>query len=521
VRFLVPPTGVQTEVLTRDAAEFLAVLHHRFDARRRELLAQRDARRALLRAGALPEFLPDTARVRSEDWTVAPIPPDLRDRRVEITGPVDRKMIINALNSGASVYMADFEDSNSPTWANVVEGQANLRDAVRRTIAFTSPEGKAYALGPHPAVLLVRPRGWHLDERHCLVDGAPMAGALFDFGLFFFHNAREQMRRGTGPYFYLPKLEHHLEARLWNDVFVFAQETLGVPPGTVRATVLIENILAAFQMHEILWELRDHSSGLNCGRWDYIFSFIKTFANRAEFVLPDRGQVTMDRHFLASYVDLLIRTCHHRGIHAMGGMAAQIPIKGDDAANERALAKVRQDKLREVRAGHDGTWVAHPGLVPVARAIFDEHMPAPNQIGRRREDVRVTPADLLAVPEGPRTRDGLRHNVDVGVRYLEAWLRGSGCVPIYHLMEDAATAEISRSQVWQWLRHRVPLADGTPVTAELVRAVVDDVLRALESELGAAYPDSRVPDAARLFLDLMTAAECPEWLTVAAYAHLD
>ena len=521
LRLVAPPSAAQGVVLTNDALAFLAELHRRFGARRRELLAERAVRRAKLRAGALPEFLPDTALVRSGDWTVASIPADLQDRRVEITGPVDRKMIINALNSGASVFMADFEDSNSPTWDNVVDGQVNLRDAVRRTIAFTSPEGKAYALRPDPAVLFVRPRGWHLDERHCLVDGEPIAGSLFDLGLFLFHNARELLARGTGPYVYLPKLEHHLEARLWNDVFVFAQDALGVPQGSVRATVLIENILAAFQMHEILWELKDHSAGLNCGRWDYIFSFIKTFAHRADTVLPDRGQVTMDRHFLASYVDLLIQTCHQRGIHAMGGMAAQIPIKGDDAANEAALAKVRQDKLREVKAGHDGTWVAHPGLVPIAKAIFDEHMPTPNQIGRRRDEVRVTPADLLAVPEGTVTRNGLRHNVDVGVRYLEAWLRGSGCVPIYNLMEDAATAEISRTQVWQWLRHRVRLADGSSVDTAVVRDTVQDVLRSLERELGPAYARTKFPLAARLFLELMTATECPEWLTVAAYAHLD
>ena len=521
LELLRPAEGRQREALTPEALAFIADLHRRFEPRRRALLADRAERRGALRAGTLPDFLPETALVREGDWTVASIPADLRDRRVEITGPVDRKMIINALNSGASVFMADFEDSNSPTWANVVDGQVNLRDAVRRTIAFTSPEGKAYALDPDPAVLFVRPRGWHLEERHCRVDGQPVAGGLFDLGLFLFHNAREQLARGTGPYVYLPKLEHHLEARLWNDVFVFAQETLGVPHGSIRATVLIENILAAFQMHEILWELKDHSAGLNCGRWDYIFSFIKTFANRADFVLPDRGQVTMDRHFLGSYVDLLIQTCHRRGIHAMGGMAAQIPIKGDDAANEAALAKVRQDKLREVQAGHDGTWVAHPGLVPLAKAIFDEHMPAPNQIGRRRDEVRVSAADLLAVPDGPVTRAGLRHNVDVGVRYLEAWLRGSGCVPIYNLMEDAATAEISRTQVWQWLRHRVRLADGAFVDAALVRDTVQDVLGSLERELGPAYARTKYPLAARLFLELMTAAECPEWLTVAAYAHLD
>jgi len=515
------PEARQHEVLTRDALAFIADLHHRFEPRRRELLAARAERRARLRAGALPDALPDTRLVREGDWTVAPIPHDLQDRRVEITGPVDRKMIINALNSGASVFMADFEDSTSPTWPNVVDGQVNLGDAVRRTIAFTSPEGKTYALDPAPAVLFVRPRGWHLDERHCFADGAPVAGALFDFGLFLFHNAREQLARGTGPYFYLPKLEHYLEARLWNDVFVFTQEALGIPHGTIRATVLIENILAAFQMHEILWELRDHSAGLNCGRWDYIFSFIKTFAHRADFTLPDRGQVTMDRHFLRAYVDLLIQTCHRRGIHAMGGMAAQIPIKGDQAASEAALAKVRQDKLREVRAGHDGTWVAHPGLVPIAKAIFDEHMPTPNQIQRRREEVRVTAADLLVVPDGTVTRAGLRHNVDVGVRYLEAWLRGTGCVPIYHLMEDAATAEISRTQVWQWVRHGVRLDDGAAVDAALVRETVAEILRGYQFELGPAYARSRFPLAARLFEDLMTAADCPEWLTLAAYEHLD
>ena len=521
VRLLHAPVVAQADILSPNALAFVASLHRQFDGRRQELLAQRAERRALWRAGTRPTFLPDTAHVRAEDWSVAPIPADLQDRRVEITGPVDRKMIINALNSGASVFMADFEDSNSPTWQNVVEGQVNLRDAVRRTIAFTSPEGKAYALDPDPAVLFVRPRGWHLEERHCLVDGAPVSGSLFDFGLFLFHNAREQLARGTGPYFYLPKLEHHLEARLWNDVFVFAQDAVGIPQGSIRGTVLIENLLAAFQMDEILWELRHHSAGLNCGRWDYIFSFIKTFADQADFVLPDRSQVTMDRQFLRSYVDLLIHTCHRRGIHAMGGMAAQIPIKGDDAANAAALAKVRQDKVREVEAGHDGTWVAHPGLVPIAKAIFDEYMPESNQIARRRDDVHVEASALLAVPEGTITRAGLRHNVDVGVRYLEAWLRGTGCVPIYNLMEDAATAEISRTQVWQWVRHGVRLADGTPVDATLVAATVHDVLQSFVTELGPAYAESRFPLAARLFQELMTAPTCPEWLTVAAYAHLD
>ncbi len=521
IRLAEPAVGAQADILTPEALAFVAELHRRFDPRRRELLARRVETRGRIRAGALPTFPSETAELRARDWTVAPIPADLRNRRVEITGPVDRKMIINALNSGASVFMADFEDSNSPTWANCVDGQVNLRDAVRRAITFTSPEGKAYALDPNVAVLLVRPRGWHLVERHCTVDGEPVAGALFDFGLFFFHNAREQLERGTGPYFYLPKLEHYLEARLWNDVFVHAQDALGIPRGSVRATVLIENILATFQMDEILWELRDHSGGLNCGRWDYIFSFIKTFADRADFVLPDRSQVTMDRRFLRSYVDLLIHTCHRRGIHAMGGMAAQIPIKGDPDANERALEKVRQDKRREVEAGHDGTWVAHPGLVPIAKDIFDAHMPEPNQIPRLRDDVNVSGDDLLAVPDGTITGAGLRHNVDVGLRYLEAWLRGTGCVPIYNLMEDAATAEISRTQVWQWVRHGVRLVDGRVADADLVRATVRDVLDTLKRELGDGYRETKFAVAAELFEQLMTAAECPEWLTIAAYEHLD
>jgi malate synthase len=520
---VVPPASEsQAQILTPEALRFVAELHRAFDSRRRELLERRSVARARIRSGHLPDFLPESREIRESAWTVAPPPGDLRDRRVEITGPVDRKMIINALNSGASVFMADFEDSNSPTWPNNVDGQVNLKDAVNRSIDFTSPEGKRYALNPRTAVLLVRPRGWHLPERHCLVDGAPVSGSLFDFGLFFFHNARALLASGTGPYFYLPKLEHHLEARLWNDVFVFAQDYLDIPRGSIRATVLIENILAAFQMHEILWELKEHSSGLNCGRWDYIFSFIKTFADRGDFVLPDRAEVTMTRHFLASYVDLLIQTCHRREIHAMGGMAAQIPIKGDAEANERALDKVRQDKLREVTAGHDGTWVAHPGLVPVARAIFDQHMPEPNQIHRTRDEVNVAAADLLAVPEGPRTAAALRHNVDVGLRYLEAWLRGTGCVPIYHLMEDAATAEISRTQVWQWARHRVSLTDGRRVDPALIQATIEDVLGALERELGRdAYARSTYPLAARIFERLMTAPNCPEWLTLAAYEHLD
>ncbi len=509
-------------MLTPDALRFLVDLHRAFEHRRQEVLGRRLKVRTRIRDGELPAFREDTAHIRTAAWTVAPIPADLQDRRVEITGPVDRKMIINALNSGANVFMADFEDSNSPTWQNVIDGQVNLHDAVRRTISFTNPDGKHYALGDDTAVLFVRPRGWHLSEQNCLVDRTPMSGSLFDFGLFFYHNAHALIEAGTGPYFYLPKLEDAHEAQLWNDVFVFAQDALGVPRGTIRATVLIETILAAFQMDEILWELKDHSAGLNCGRWDYIFSFIKTFANRPDFLLPDRGQVTMDSRFLHAYVELLIHTCHRRGIHAMGGMAAQIPIKGDEEANARAIEQVRQDKLREVRAGHDGTWVAHPGLIPVARAIFDEHMPTPHQIDNTRDDVDVDASDLLAVPDGTITRAGLRHNVDVGIQYLEAWLRGSGCVPIYNLMEDAATAEISRTQVWQWVRHAATLDDGATVSAAIVEETILEVLKSIRDRLGASqFANSQFTLAGRLYKDMMIAPELGEWLTTVAYEHID
>src|SRR5580765_3894227 len=507
-----PSVEVESQILNPAARSFLTDLARNFEKRRHELLARRRVRQQEIDAGQLPDFLPETAQIRQGDWKVAPIPKDLLDRRVEITGPVERKMIINALNSGANVFMADFEDSNSPTWQNNIEGQANLRDAVRRTISFVSPEGKRYALNATVATLLVRPRGWHLDERHFQVDGKPISGSLFDFGLYFFHNAEELIRRGTGPYFYLPKMESHLEARLWNDVFKFAQDRLGIPRGTIRATVLIETILAAFEMDEILYELRDHSAGLNCGRWDYIFSFIKKFRNRPEFVLPDRSILTMDKHFLKSYVELLIQTCHRRGIHAMGGMAAQIPIKNDSAANERALDKVRQDKLREVHAGHDGTWVAHPGLVPIAKDIFDAHMKESNQIHRRRDAANITPADLLTVTRGEITEDGLRWNIDVGLQYLEAWLRGSGCVPIYNLMEDAATAEICRAQVWQWLRHRATLSNGRQVTPELVRSVI--------AEKKESLPRVRMTEAAKIYEQMMTDPDFAEFLTLVAYDYI-
>ena len=500
------------EILSDEALAFVAMLHTEFNGRREELLARREERKQRIDAGEMPDFLPETRDIRESEWTVAPIPRDLLDRRVEITGPVDRKMIINALNSGANVFMADFEDSNAPTWANCIEGQLNLRDAVRRTISFDSGS-KRYELNEKTATLVVRPRGWHLVDEHVYVDGKPISASLFDFGLYFFHNAKAAVERGTGPYFYLPKMESHLEARLWNDVFVRAQQELGLPNGTIRATVLIETILAAFEMDEILYELRDHSSGLNCGRWDYIFSFIKKFRARRDFIMPDRALVTMDKAFLAAYVDLLIQTCHRRNIHAMGGMAAQIPIKNDPEANAAAMKKVEADKLREVRAGHDGTWVAHPGLVEVAKRIFDEHMPASNQIDRKREDVSVTGADLLRVPEGPVTVNGIRHNLNVGVLYLEAWLGALGCVPLYNLMEDAATAEISRTQLWQWVQHGAKLDSGEAVGPELYRRIRDE-------ELASIGDRPHIEKAAALFDELILDTELADFLTIPAYAEL-
>jgi malate synthase len=513
----------QSSILSSEAHSFLSKLAAKFEQRRQDLLARRRGVQQKLDSGWKPDFLPETADIRERNWRVAPIPKDLEDRRVEITGPVERKMIINALNSGASVFMADFEDSNSPTWTNNVEGQQNLYDAVRGTIEFTSPEGKQYKLNSKTATLFVRPRGWHLNEKHFLIDGQPISGSLFDFGLYFFHNAKALMEKGTGPYFYLPKMESHLEARLWNDVFCFAQDELGIPRGTIRATVLIETILAAFEMDEILYELREHSAGLNCGRWDYIFSFIKKFRAHSEFVLPDRSLVTMERHFLASYVELLIQTCHRRGIHAMGGMAAQIPIRNDQAANEEALDKVRKDKLREVKAGHDGTWVAHPGLVPIAKEIFDEFMPEPNQISKPRTNRPVTARDLLEVPSGEITEKGLRWNIDVGLQYVWSWLRGNGCVPIYNLMEDAATAEICRAQVWQWVRHGARLSDGETVTAELVKGIARARTAELQEEVQgkALRGDRRLQQACEVLEGLMTGEEFPEFLTLAGYGLLD
>jgi malate synthase len=511
-------SAAQRDILTPQALAFLADLQRRFGARRNQLLRLRADVQRRIDAGWRPDFLPKTQALRAGDWRIGGIPAALHDRRVEITGPVDRKMIINALNSGANVFMADFEDSSSPTWENLLDGQVNLRDAVLGTIALDdAATGKHYALNAQIATLMVRPRGWHLPELHVRVDGEPMSGSLFDFGLFFFHNARRLAEQGRGPYFYLPKLENHLEARLWNDVLCHAQDALGMPRGTAKVTVLIETILAAFEMDEILYELRDHIVGLNCGRWDYIFSFIKKFRSDPAFVLPDRDQVGMTRHFLRSYSRLLVRTCHRRGAHAMGGMAAQIPIKNDPAASNAALDKVRADKLREVGDGHDGTWVAHPGLVELARQVFDAGMPAANQIDRPLEPVTITAADLLAVPEGTITEAGLRHNLDVGLLYVEAWLRGTGCVPLYNLMEDAATAEICRAQVWQWLRHGARLDDGRRIDADLVRGLLDHQVAAIRARIGTP---NRLEDAVAVFATMILQPEFEEFLTLPALARL-
>ncbi len=516
----IPPAF--TAVLTPDALAFVEKLERAFGQRRRDLLQKRAERQAAIDAGVMPDFLPDTAVIRQSDWTVAPIPDDMQDRRVEITGPVDRKMVINALNSGANVYMADFEDSHSPTWAATIEGQINLVDAVRGTITFTNPNGKFYQLNEETATLMVRPRGWHLEEKHVLLDGRPISASLFDFGLFFFHNAQALLDKGSGPYFYLPKLESHLEARLWNDVFNRAQDELGVPHGSIRATVLIENILAAFEMDEILWELREHSAGLNCGRWDYIFSAIRKFRNIPEFVLPDRAEVTMTTHMMRSYSLLLIKTCHRREIHAMGGMAAQIPIKSDPEANAIALEKVRADKDREAKDGHDGTWVAHPGLVAIAKAEFDKYMPTPNQIFRKLENVEITAADLLVVPEGHITEAGVRVNLDVGIQYMAAWLAGNGCVPIYNLMEDAATAEISRSQLWQWVHTGAKLDDGRPITPALLEEMLPDVLQRMKEMVGEEqFAHGRYAEAADLFMDIIKKDSFTEFMTLPAYERLD
>ncbi len=517
------PTPRLEEVLSPAALAFLAELHRRFDARRKELLARRAERQKRFDAGETPDFLAETRTIREGEWKVAPIPVDLVDRRVEITGPVDRKMIVNALNSGAKVFMADFEDASSPVFANMIEGQANLKDRWAGAIDFTdATTGKRYALRSNPAVLMVRPRGWHLDERHVLVDGAAVSGSLFDFGLYVFHCAKTQMAQGATPAFYLPKMESHLEARLWNDVFAFAEESLGAPVGAFKATVLIETLPAAFEMDEILYELRQHIVGLNCGRWDYIFSFIKRLRDNPAFLTPDRAEMTMGKAFLAAYSLLLIKTCHKRGAFAMGGMAAQIPIKGDQSANEVAFAKVRADKEREAGNGHDGTWVAHPDLVPVAREVFDRLMPGPNQLSVMRDDVAVTREDMLRVHEGSRTEAGLRENIRVGVQYIEAWLRGRGAVPLYNLMEDAATAEISRAQIWQWLRHKAKLADGRKVTPDLFRATLADEMAKVREALGASVFDKgRFAEAIDLFCAMSLSETFEEFLTLPAYRLID
>jgi malate synthase len=510
------------EILTADALAFLAGLHRRFDSRRKELLALRAAQQARYDAGAIPDFLKETRTIREGDWKVAPIPQDLLDRRVEITGPVDRKMVINALNCGANMYMADFEDANSPTWDNNIEGQINLKDRWAGTLDFTDPvSGKDYRVGDKTATLIVRPRGWHLLEEHILVDGEPIAGGLVDFGLYFFHNARPLIAQGTRPYFYLPKLETHLEARLWNDVFVYAQEQMHLPTGLIKATVLIETLPAAFEMDEILYELRDHIAGLNAGRWDYIFSFIKKLAKNPNYVLPDRSQVVMGKAFLHAYALLLIRTCHRRGAFAMGGMAAQIPVRGDPQANEEAFARVRADKEREARDGHDGTWVAHPDLVPVAKEVFDRLMPQPNQLDRLREDVHVTRDDLLEIHAGTKTEEGFRHNIRVGVQYIEAWLRGRGAVPIYNMMEDAATAEISRAQIWQWIKYGVVLDTGVKATPGFFRRALAEEMERVRGEIGPKdYDAGRFPEAIDLFSRLSLADEFEDFLTIPAYKLL-
>jgi malate synthase len=512
-----------SEILTPAALGLIADLHRRFDRRRRELLDARMARQARFDAGERPDFLAETADIRNGDWAVGPIPADLRDRRVELTGPTDRKMVINALNSGARVFMADFEDATSPTFANMIEGQANLKDRWAGALEFTDPNsGKHYALHERPAVLMTRPRGWHLPERHVRVDDEEVSGALFDFALYLFHNAKAALAQGSGPYFYLPKIESHLEARLWNDVFVHAQEALGLPPGTIKVTVLIETLPAAFEMDEILYELKDHIVGLNCGRWDYIFSFIKRLGRRPEFLTPDRAAMTMSEAFLRAYSLQLIKTCHRRGAFGMGGMAAQIPVKGDAAANEAAFARVRADKEREAADGHDGTWVAHPDMVPLALEVFDRLMPGPNQLERMRDDVLVDREDMLVLHKGPRTERGLRENIRVGVQYIEAWLRGRGAVPLYGLMEDAATAEISRTQIWQWIRLSAKLDDGRTLTPALFETMMDDELSKVRAALTpAVYDAGRFDEAARLFRTMSLAKDCEEFLTLPAYPLLE
>ncbi|WP_132748465.1 malate synthase A [Scopulibacillus darangshiensis] len=512
------------EILTPDALKFVQKLNREFSDTREALLQKRQERQAEIDNGKMPDFLPETEKIRNSSWTIDPLPKDLQDRRVEITGPVDRKMVINALNSGAKLFMADFEDANAPTWHNNIQGQLNLRDAVNGTISFENKEnGKKYKLNNETATLVVRPRGWHLTEKHVLIDGKPVSASLFDFGLYFFHNAKQLIKKGTGPYFYLPKMESHLEARLWNDVFVFSQKELGIPNGTIKATVLIETILAAFEMDEILYELRQHSAGLNCGRWDYIFSYLKRFRNRPDVILPDRQQVTMTVPFMRSYSLLCIKTCHKRHAPAIGGMAAQIPVKNDQKKNDEALDKVHADKERDATDGHDGSWVAHPALVPVAKEEFDKYMPAPNQIDRQREDVKATAQDLIRVPEGTITEEGMRTNINVGIQYIASWFRGNGAAPINHLMEDAATAEISRAQVWQWIRHpRGVLDDGRDITMALFEQFLGEEMQKIKQEVGAdQFASGRYEEARDLFSRLTKDDEFADFLTIPGYEYID
>ena len=512
------------EILTPEAVAFVAMLAREFGGRVDEILERRQERQERISAGEMPDFLPETREIREGDWKIAPIPGALQDRRVEITGPPDRKMLINALNCGAPTYMTDFEDANCPTWQNMIDSQINLRDAIDRTITFDDPSsGKHYALNDEVGVLIARPRGWHLVEKHLLVDGREVPAGIFDFGLYFFHNTQNLLDLGHGPYFYLPKMESHLEARLWNDIFVRAQDELGFPQGTIKATVLIETIMATFEMDEILYELREHSAGLNCGRWDYIFSYIKKFREQ-DMLLPDRNSVTMTAPFMRAYSLLTIKTCHRRGAHAIGGMAAQIPVKGDTEQNEEAFAKVRADKEREAKDGHDGTWVAHPGMVATAKEVFDEHMPQPNQIDKQRDDVEADAAALLEKPDGPITMDGFRNNISVGIQYLGAWLAGRGAVPVFNLMEDAATAEISRAQVWQWIHHpQGVLEDGTEVTPELFREVMQEELEKIKNDIVGPerWEQDEFGTAADLFARISTDDSFVEFLTLPGYEYLD
>lgn len=511
------------QILTPEALTFITLLHNQFNEKRKWLLQQRQQMQEQMNNGLKPSFFAETENIRSSEWQVAPIPAIIQDRRVEITGPVERKMIINALNSGAKVFMADFEDSNSPGWDNLIQGQINLKDAIQKTISYEHPEtGKTYRLHDETAVIFVRPRGLHMQEKHLEIDGEQVSASLVDFGLYMFHNAAALVAQNKAPFFYLPKLEHYTEARWWNSVFCFAQDYLRLPVGTIKATVLVETITATFQLHEILWELKEHSAGLNCGRWDYIFSFIKKFKNIPGYIFPERGQVTMTVPFMRAYTQLVIQTCHRRGIHAIGGMAAQIPIRNNEEANQSALEKVKADKVREVKDGHDGTWVAHPGLVPIATEVFDAFMKTPNQIHKKREDFSTTAGELLALPKGTITETGFRMNINVGILYIESWLRGNGAAALYHLMEDAATAEISRTQVWQWLRAGAKLVDGRTVNINLYKQLRNEEVKKIQQLVGnEAFLNGKFEQAIELFDELVQQQEFTEFLTTTAYDFID